>query len=265
MKLAVCQSSVTADIAANGASIRALLGKAADQGARLAVFCETALCGFVKQHIKTPQDWARYDWALLDRECAAIGALCRERGIFAAIGTAHRFDAGRPPCNSLLAIGDDGETVARYDKRLLSHSELQGWYTPGEGAVAFEVDGYRFGCAICIETQFPELFLDYERMGVDAILFPSMSMPAFFQTSTLAHAGHNCVWIAAATCAEASGQGTGGLAGPNGKWLARCGEGETLAIADIDRSDPKLDIALNKARPWRAEARRGDIYRAARG
>lgn len=265
MKIAVCQSSVTGDIAANGASIRALLGEAADHGARLAVFCETALSGFVKDHISTPDDWSRYDWPLLERECAAIGALCRERGIVAAFGTAHRFDADRPPHNSLLVIGDDGAIVARYDKRFLSHSELQGWYTPGEGMATFEVDGYQFGAAICIETQFPELFGDHERMGVDAILFPSMSMPAFFQTSTLAHAGHNCLWIAAATCAEASGQGTGGLAGPNGKWLARCGEGETLAIAEIARSDPKLDVALTRARPWRAAARRGDIYRAAKG
>ena len=37
-----------------------------------------------------------------------------------------------------------------------------------------------------------------------------------------------------------------------------------LAIAEIDRDDPALDGALNRARPWRAAARQGDIYRAAK-
>jgi hypothetical protein len=34
-------------------------------------------------------------------------------------------------------------------------------------------------------------------------------------------------------------------------------------VADLDRADPKLDVALNKARPWRRVAREGRIYRAA--
>jgi hypothetical protein len=31
-------------------------------------------------------------------------------------------------------------------------------------------------------------------------------------------------------------------------------------IAALDRSDPALHVALDLARPWRASARRGDIY-----
>jgi predicted amidohydrolase len=29
--------------------------------------------------------------------------------------------------------------------------------------VVFDVDGYRFGCVICVEINFPHLFSQYER------------------------------------------------------------------------------------------------------
>lgn len=35
-----------------------------------------------------------------------------------------------------------------------------------------------------------------------------------------------------------------------------------MICADLDRTDPALDIALHKARPRRSTARAGDIYAA---
>ena len=35
----------------------------------------------------------------------------------------------------------------------------------------------------------------------------------------------------------------------------------SYVIATLDRHDPAYDVALNKARPWRAKARLGEIYR----
>jgi hypothetical protein len=37
-----------------------------------------------------------------------------------------------------------------------------------------------------------------------------------------------------------------------------------VICVDLDRADPALDIALHKARPWRATARAGHIYTAHR-
>jgi hypothetical protein len=37
-----------------------------------------------------------------------------------------------------------------------------------------------------------------------------------------------------------------------------------LAVADLDRTSPALDVALNHARAWRARARDGELYDAAR-
>jgi hypothetical protein len=34
-----------------------------------------------------------------------------------------------------------------------------------------------------------------------------------------------------------------------------------VTVATLDRHDPRYDIPLKKARPWRAKARHGEIYR----
>ena len=37
--------------------------------------------------------------------------------------------------------------------------------------------------------------------------------------------------------------------------------GDDLAVVTLDRAAPDLQVALTKARPWRARAAAGDIYR----
>ncbi|ASY58615.1 hypothetical protein SS05631_c37030 [Sinorhizobium sp. CCBAU 05631] len=60
---------------------------------------------------------------------------------------------------------------------------------------------------MCIESQLPEIFAEYERLGVDAVLFSSYGSSPHFQIALQAYAGLNCVWIAAATPAQAAHEG----------------------------------------------------------
>jgi hypothetical protein len=46
-------------------------------------------------------------------------------------------------------------------------------YTPGATPITFEVDGVRFGCSLGIEVHLPEIFIEYERLDVDCVLFSS--------------------------------------------------------------------------------------------
>jgi cytochrome c1/predicted amidohydrolase len=207
--------------------------------------------------------WPHFDWAAQEAEFRAIAVLCGDLRIFAAVGGAHRLPTGHPPHNSLYILSDSGSLLTRYDKRFLSNSELGGWYTPGTAPIIVEVDGFRLGCAICIESQFPEVFSDYERMGVDGVIFSSYGLPSYFQIALRAHAELNCLWIGAATPAQKAGKGPSGIIGPDGEWMVQCAQKPEpdLAVASLDRNDPAYDIPLQKARPWRAKARQGDIYR----
>ncbi|AZG79019.1 carbon-nitrogen hydrolase family protein (plasmid) [Methylocystis rosea] len=263
MKIAAAQTVVSRNVRANGATIRQMITDAAAEGVQLIVFCEGALSGYAKAQIASPDDWASFDWAAQEAELRDIAALCGQRGITAAVGGAHRLTVTPRPHNSLYVFSPSGALLTRYDKRLLSHSEVSDWYTPGSEPITFAIGGYRFGCAICIESQFPEIFAEYEEMGVDAVLFASYGIPEHFQIAMRAHAGLNCIWIAGATAARKAHECPAGIIGPDGVVSAACPAVAEFgfAVATLDRDNPAYDVPLNKARPWRAKARAGNIYR----
>ncbi|KEQ08967.1 carbon-nitrogen hydrolase family protein [Pseudorhizobium pelagicum] len=263
MKIAAAQTYVSADISANGSAIRQVLCELAAKGVRVVNFCEGALSGYSKSQILHPDAWHSFDWQTQEAELRSVSALCQELNIFAVVGGAHPLTMAARPHNSLYVCSPDGGLLTRYDKRFLSHSEINDWYTPGTKAITFEVDSYRFGCAICIESQFPEVFAEYERLGVDAVLFSSYGIPEHFQIALRAHAGLNCIWISGATPAQKAAKGPAGIIGPDGSWVSRSPDvpDNSYALAVIDRNDPSFDIPLQKARPWRARAREGQIYR----
>ena len=263
MKIATTQTPVSKDISKNAALIREVIADAVAEGVRLISFCEGALSGYSKVQIATPDDWRSFDWDRYETELKSIADLCGTLGIFAVVGGAHRLSATELPHNSLFVFSDSGDLLTRYDKRFLSNSEVNGWYTPGVDPIVFEVDGFRFGCAICIESQFPEVFMEYERLGADGVLFSSYGIPEHFQIALRAHAGLNCLCISAATPAQEARKGPAGIVGPDGNWTALCHASNTTGFITsvLDRRDPRYDVPLQKARPWRAQARLGEIYR----
>jgi|TARA_R110001583_G_scaffold32107_6_gene109936 predicted amidohydrolase len=263
MKIAAAQTVISRDMASNGEAIRQLLVDAAADGVRLVTFCEGALSGYCKAQIANPEDWQNFDWETHETELRRIAALCARLNIFAVVGGAHRLSQTDRPHNSLYIISSEGEILTRYDKRYLSNTEVNDWYTPGTAPIVFSVDTCRFGCAICIESQFPEVFMEYERLGVDAVLFSSYGIPEHFQIALRAHAGLNCLWIAASTPAQEAQKGPAGIIGPDGKWgnLCPASASSGYATSILDRNDLAYDIPLKKARPWRRKARQGDIYR----
>ena len=153
LTIATAQSHVSADVRENGREIRRLMRQARSGGACLAHFPEGALSGYTKSQIN---DWGQVDWGALGDELRRTVALAGELGLWVVFGCNHRLTPPHRPHNSLYVISDRSELVNRYDKRFLSHTEVTRFYTPGKGACVFEVLGWRFGCALCIEIQFDE-------------------------------------------------------------------------------------------------------------
>lgn len=253
-RIAVVQSRIEHDIKANGAHIRGLLDKAAAKGAGLALFPEGALSGYAKAQVR---DWADLNWKGLAHELDTIGAHADQLGLTAVIGAAGALPKRRPH-NSLFVLPQG----PRYDKRYLSNTEVNNWYTPGLAPAVFEQAGFAFGMSICIEAQFPEIFINYEALGVDCMLHATYGLGPVGDIILRGHAATNCLWLAVATPANADEEPSG-IIGPDGMWLARCSAGVDLAVADLDRGELRFEIALTKARPWRRKARDGGIYRNA--
>jgi predicted amidohydrolase len=203
------------------------------------------------------------DWAPVRRELELTAELAAELGVWIVAGSNHRLTGDHWPHNSTYVISDQGKLVGRYDKRLLSSTEVHGFYTPGTQPMVFTVDDTTFGILTCIEVNFPELWVEYAQLGVDCVLFGSYSEDPVFETILLGHAAATNMWISVSVPAACSTAMPAGIIGPHGSWLAECTrDGRPgLAAADLDPGDPQLKIALHAARPWRATARHGDIYR----
>lgn len=256
-RIAVAQPTATPDARENGRSTRDMMRRAKEQGARLVHFPEGHLSGYPVEQIRA---WDEVDWPAVREELESVAALAAELDLWVVLGSAHPLSLPNRPHNSLYVISDRGAVVDRYDKRLCSHTETTRFYTPGSGPVVFEVDGFRFGSALCIEVNFPELFAEYERLGVDCLLLSAYPVDSIFETKARAYAAINCYWVSLSVPAQSTHHFRSALIGPDGATLVSAGEDADLVVADLDRDAPELHVALNLARPWRAVARAGEIY-----
>ncbi|MGW7686597.1 carbon-nitrogen hydrolase family protein [Kribbella sp. NPDC054772] len=259
LRVAVAQTIATADVRHNGSTVRRLMRAAAEARARLVQFPEGFLSGYAKEQI---QDWDDVDWTAVRDELRQITALAAELGIWVVLGSAHPLTPPHRPHNSLYVISDAGEIVDRYDKRYCSHTEITTFYSPGFEPVVFDVDGFRFGCAICIEINFPGLFSQYGELGVDCLLLSAYPVDEVFEAKARSHASINTYWVAMALPEQTAHLMNSGVIGPDGRYLAQLDGGEGLVYADLTRAD--FEVWFERARPWRKSALDGEIYRSRR-
>ncbi len=263
LTIATAQSRISSDIEENSRLICLLMEQAKEKGAALVHFPEGALSGYVKSEIKS---WKDVDWNALEGALQNVQHKASDLGIWVVLGCNHMETASLRPFNSLYVISDEGKIAARYDKRYCAHTEIKDWYragTQGEaGQCIFEVDGFSFGCALCIEINFMDIFDAYEKKDVDCMLFSAYSPDPVFWTQASGYAATTNMWFSVANAANCSKKLPSGFIAPSGHSIIRGikTDDTDLLISILDRADPSLDIALNKARPWRRLAREGKIY-----
>jgi len=186
--IAIAQSRIEADVRENGSLIRKLMNEASKAGARIVHFPEAALSGYIKAQIKS---WDQVDWDALEHELTSIMDEAGRLGIWVVLGCNHRLNDAKRPHNSLYVISGKGEIVHRYDKRFCSNTEVTAWYTPGTEPLYFDVNGFRFGCALCIEINFMEVFAQYEKLQADCILFSAYSEDPIYGIQAQGYAATN--------------------------------------------------------------------------
>jgi predicted amidohydrolase len=272
LRLATAQMTVHGDptdldlLRASGAELRQLMREAREKGARLVHFPEGATCFPHKQVLSSTgsdvvgeADWTRCQWDTLRNELNAIQTAARDLRLWTVFGSVHRLTPPHRPHNSLYVLSDRGEVVTRYDERMLSKTKVSFMYAPGATPATFEVDGYRFGCALGMESHFPELFIEYEALGVDCVLFSTTggfpSDAPMFASETCGHAAANSYWISFSVPAAHSLGAPSGIVSPTGVWAAQCPSNGCSSVTTFDISiDPS-----SYSRPWRRIARSG-IY-----
>ena len=125
-----------------------------------------------------------------------------------------------------------------------------------------EVEGWRFGCALCIEIQVPEVFLEYGRLDVDCILFSAYADEPMFGIQAQGYAASHSYWVSVSTPTQMSHGLSSRLIAPTGEVQAVAAPMASGIVAGLlDERSPRWEIALHRAMPWRVKARDGSIYR----
>jgi predicted amidohydrolase len=259
IRIATAQSQIAPDVRENGREIRRLMQQARSGGAAIVHFPEGAMSGYTKSQIKS---WDHVDWDALVHELQLVASLARELVLWAVVGSNHRLTPPHRLHNSLYVISGRGEVATRYDKQYCSHTEITDWYTPGRGCCVFEVEGWRFGCALCIEIHFPELFQRYAELDVDCVLFSSYSEEPMFGIQAQGYAASHNYWVSVSVPAQTSHALSSRLIAPTGELQATVPPSISGLVVDrLDVDCPDWKVALRYAKPWRARARDGAIYR----
>jgi len=251
MTFSVIQMVSQSDVLANLAQARALLERAAEGGARLAVL---------------PENFA----AMGRRDVAAIGLAealgegpilpwlkqaARDLKLWIVAGTLPLPPVDQPHAKAnacSLLIDEQGEAVARYDKLHLFDVDVadnrgryreSDDYAHGSQVVVADTPVGRLGLSVCYDLRFPELYSELRKAGAELIAAPS----AFTAVTGAAHwevliraraIETQCYLLAAAQGGVHPGPretfGHAAIVDPWGRIVAEQDQGEAVLLAERD-------------------------------
>ena len=106
-----------------------------------------------------------------DAECVKARWISMAKEYHTCIVGSYQKPAGGKPQNMMLVVSPDGEVLAEYAKmHLFTPGGEDDAFSSGSDAVCFEYGGMKFGCAICFDLRFPEVFREYLRMGAHCVI-----------------------------------------------------------------------------------------------
>ena len=247
LRLACLQLNSGNDLAANAATVRALVREAAGNGARFVMTPEYALMldgrGRVMREGALPADGGE--------PLAEMRALARELGVWLLLGSLTvRIDEERIANRSVL-MAADGSVAATYDKihmfdvtlpdgKVIRESSA---YRPGDRAVLADTPWGRLGLTVCYDLRFPGLFRALAQAGAMFISVPSsfqrQTGKAHWHALLRARAIENeCFIVAPAMCGDHPGDrqtyGHSLIVDPWGEIVADGGGAPGIVYGDID-------------------------------
>lgn len=250
MRVAVIQLSSQDDVAKNLGRASALVAEAARAGAELVALPENFAFMGDEAHKRGLAE--RTEEGARGPITTAVVDAAREHAVWVIAGGMPEasLDPDRP-FNTSLLVAPDGRIVARYRKIHLFDVDLpdgtrhleSGATCAGSEPVVAEVGTTKLGMTICYDLRFPEL---YRRLVAEGVRI--VAVPAAFTLTTgkdhwhvllRARAIENQVFVLAPAQhgRHPRGRTTYGkslIVDPWGDVLAQCGEGEGIAVAELD-------------------------------
>lgn len=227
---------VLGDREGNAGRICESLAYAATQGARLVVFPEAALTGYLFDSFDEAAEGA-----VDPSESTAvqrIQAACRELDTWCVVGTIERTPGPRL-FNTALLLSPTGE-VGAYRKVHTLCLGVDRFTTPGaEGFRVWDTPIGRIGLNICYDGSFPESARVLKLLGAELVVLPTNWPEIELKTELIrVRARENHLWYLAVnrvgTERGVTFPGGSVAAGPRGELLAEAGAEPTSFVVEMD-------------------------------
>lgn len=266
MRIALASPRIATSVDDGLAQVGALASDAAARGARLACFPEAYLPGLRGQDFDVPAWSAAEEQRVTDAVCG----IARELGIAIIMGIEHVGPAGSQI--AALVVSAAGEVLGMQTKNQLDPSE-DAPYVPGEERRMFEVEGLRFGVAICHEGwRYPETVRWAARRGAHVVFHPQLTGSdragpvlrtwgaadsPYYEKAMIMRSRENTIWFASVNYGVRYQESATTVINPTGELHAHLPYGEAGVL--VTEIDPALATGL-LARRFAPER-----YRAAEG
>jgi predicted amidohydrolase len=246
MRIALASSRVATSLDDGLAKIEACLADAAHRGAAIVCFPEAYLPGLRGVDF----DVLPLSRAEQEHVQQAVGQLSRQYTIATILGTEELTDAGR--LNVAVVFDSSGRIVGRQTKNQVAPSE-DPFYIAGTTRQLFEVDGVKFGIAICHEGfRYPETVRWAAVRGAKVVFHPHQTGSnrvgtcptrwgaaeiGYYERAMMMRSIENTIYFASVNYALRFPESATSLIGPAGDCLAYLPYGEEGVLVH------NLDIA----------------------
>ena len=221
------------------------MADAATRGAEIVCFPEAYLPGLRGQDFEVPQ----YERADEHRVLVEVGAHARQCRIATILGVEHISDDGR--LIAAFVFDADGVLLGLQTKNQLDPSE-EPFYIPGTTRRVFEVNGVKFGIAICHEGwRYPETVRWAATRGAKIVFHPSLtggertgttklttfgsSAAPYYEKAMLCRSLENTIYFASVNYAVPYSEAATALITPSGECQSYLPYGEEgVLVAEID-------------------------------
>ncbi|MBP3507340.1 MAG: hypothetical protein J6K43_13180, partial [Lachnospiraceae bacterium] len=131
----------------------------ASADADMVIFCEQYATGWRPSVSAADAEAVKARWISLAKE------------YHTCIVGSYQRPADDKPQNVMLVVSPAGEVLAEYAKtHLFTPGGEDTAFSAGSETVFFEYGGMKFGCAVCFDLRFPELFREYLKMGAHCVI-----------------------------------------------------------------------------------------------
>jgi predicted amidohydrolase len=244
MILALATPRVATSVEEALEKIRQCLADASAQGAAVVCFPEAYLPGLRGLDFEVPS----FDQAQQERALRVVAQRAREYRTATVLGMEWHTSAGRHI--AAVVLGSDGEVIGCQTKNQLDPTE-EPYYVPGSTRRLFDINGLKFGVAICHEGfRYPETVRWAAARGAKVVFHPHCTgsdrtgtqptrwgdpAGAYYEKAMMCRALENTVYLASVNYAFRYQESATSFLGPQGECMAFLPYGqEGVLVRDID-------------------------------